>query len=345
MGFRIIELDVPDDRPTILLLEQLSAFAESRGMEAYVELPEPRSSGFELTLQGNSSYLNRMTPCVVHAALQIARDIDPDSAALQGIASEIGLQLEEQIVDWSDTQTITTARIGRELTARLDGDSGHPQLLEEVTLHLDRVAGSLAAHAGLSGPRAWRDRDRLDLLLRVDGLALIAAVRRFQRVAEDLSARLGGAHLVAALATFRSITNGIVRIRDVAEHIDEYGIGAGRTDRPAVEPGQAIEIVIEENELWISARSARIGALGVGEATKSLARCIAAATDHHAVFHYMPGFADFDFVRYDEAGDTSIVTRDEEDENMRQARAMMEKAFDRSVRPAPSPCANCGLDL
>lgn len=314
-------------------------------MDAYLDFAGDPPERCEVTLQANSTYLNDKTPYVRQAALQIATDIDPGCPELQALATEIGRQLDDQIVDWSGVSGITAARPGRELMERLAGDSGHAQLLEEVEVHLGRVTQELSDYAALSGPQAWRERDRLALALRVDGLALVAAARRFQRVAEDLAGRLSSSHLDAALTTFRAATFGLVQIRDVAEHIDEYGIGSGRLDRPRIEPGQAIDIEIGRSQLWILARSKQVEATLVGDAVRTLALCLAATAEHCAFMHYIPGLADVDFTVDDGQGGRRIVDRGEETAEMLETRRILAGKLRPTAGLPKSSCPHCALAM
>jgi len=343
MGFRILDMQLAQVPGAAVLVEQVAAFAAARGLDAYLDFAGDPPERCEVTLQGNSTYLNDMTPDLRQAALQIAADIDPGCAELQALATEIGRQLGAQIVDWSGVSGITAARPGRELVQRLAGDSGYAQLLEEVEVHLGRVTQELAEYAALLGPRAWQERDRLALALRVDGLALVAAGRRFQRVAEDLAARLSSPHLDAALTTFRAATFGLVQIRDVAEHIDEYGIGSGRLDRPRIEPGQAIDIEVGRSELWISARSKQVEATSVGAAVKTLALCLAATAENRAFMHYLPGLADVDFTVDDGEGGHRIVERGEESAEMLETRRILTSKLRHTDGLPHSSCPHCGL--
>jgi hypothetical protein len=104
MGDRVIKLQWPTapTRQELSLLRQVVAFASSYNAGADMSVPKRYPATVEITIGGNGSFLNDFTPYLNDSIAQIAADIDPNSEALRSIVSSIALQLNDQIVDWSD---------------------------------------------------------------------------------------------------------------------------------------------------------------------------------------------------------------------------------------------------
>jgi hypothetical protein len=239
MGYRVIRLEL-STAPTdldLLLLRQVVAFARFNKAAAFLTAPKRYPAVLEVTIEGNSSFLNDFTPYLNDSIAQIATDIDPNNESLQSIAVAIASQLNAHIVDWSDVSTIVLARRGRELEERIAGDSSFRQIGVELGIHARRIRSELAKYQKTTDPKAWRRRHDLALMLRIDSLALIVAARRLRRIADDIRRHLPGSHLSKALGRFDQKVPHLVDFRNIAEHIDEYSIGRGRYDASGLEPG------------------------------------------------------------------------------------------------------------
>lgn len=345
MGYRIISLIASDASrvEAAALIEEFIAFAESRGVSAHSDLcVDEDLPVIEVSLDANSSMLNGITPFLVETARQIACDIDPTSPLLERIVTAIGLQLVNQIVDWSSVPNITSNRPGREFLERITGDSGYAELTAELLVHKERVSRQLAILLKVNGRDAWRKRDESRHLLRIDGLALLGCVRRLKRVADDIALRIPGDHLTNAIAKFEQRTEGLVAVRDIAEHIDEYGIGVGRLDKSRSEPGQVFEIEIANSVATIGARGNKVNLLAVSEVALSLGECLRVATDHYFIYMSMPPFADFDFVVEEDKGSQRLVKREGESPEMSSFRDAMNNV-QLSANRMSAVCQNCGL--
>src|SRR5712691_4366978 len=223
MGYRIVRIEMVAE-PTQSeadLLEEVIAYAEFRNVTMYVDEPDEYPGVWDITLDGNSSFLSGITPDLIDMAARIACDIDPQDENLKRITSLISAQLTEQIGDWSGIPILTSARSGRELQERLDGEASFRRMKEELDIHHNRIESEVDEYFLIRGAAAWRRRNELALMLRVDGLALVAGARRLRRIADDVRRRMPGAHLNAAIGVFDVETPGLVALRDMAEHIDQ----------------------------------------------------------------------------------------------------------------------------
>ena len=164
MGYRVIRLELataPTDLD-LLLLRQVVAFARFNNAAAFLTVPKRYPAVLEVTIEGNSSFLNDFTPYLNDSVARIATDINPNNDSLQSIAVAIASQLNEQIVDWSDVPTIVLARRGRELNERITGDSSFRQIGAELDIHAKRIRSELAKYRKAIGPKAWRRRYDLE---------------------------------------------------------------------------------------------------------------------------------------------------------------------------------------
>jgi hypothetical protein len=347
MGYRVILIAL-STAPTDLdlsLLRQVVAFAQFNKADAFVTIPKRYPATLKLTIEGNSSFLNDFTPYLNDSITQIATDIDPNNKSLQSIVASIASQLNEQIVDWSGAPTLTLARKGRELEERIVGDSSFRQIGAELDIHAKRIKGALARYRKAAGPKAWRRRHELVLLLRIDSLALIAAARRLRRIADDVRRHLPGSHLSEALGRFDQKAPHLVDLRNIAEHIDEYGIGRGRHDASELEPGDVFKLEANDEHVTITARQHTVDVLSAYEACQSLIECLAAAIDHHRLTHLFPPVADFDFVTLTETG-THILGRNDESAEHAEARSLLVSALNRTLKHLPDiRCPKCSYWL
>src|ERR1035441_1714093 len=217
MGYRVIRLELTT-APTgldLLLLRQVVAFARFNKATAFLTVPKRYPAVLEMTIEGNSSFLNDFTPYLNDSIAQIATDIDPSNKLLQSIAVAIASQLNEQIVDWSDVPTIVLARRGRELGERTTGDSSFRQIGAELDIHAKRIRSELARYQHAAGPKAWRRRHDLAPMIRIDSLALIVVARRLRRIADDIRRHLPGSHLAKALGRFDQKVPHLVDLRNI----------------------------------------------------------------------------------------------------------------------------------
>ena len=343
MGYRVIRLELTT-APTgldLLLLRQVVAFARFNKADAFLTVPKRYPAALEVTIEGNSSFLNDFTPYLNDSIAQIAIDIDPNNESLQSIAASIASQLNAQIVDWSDVSTLMLARRGRELEERIAGDSSFRQIGMELDIHAKRIRGELAKCQKAAGPRAWRRRHDLVLLLRIDSLALIVTARRLRRIADDVRRHLPGSHLPEALGRFDQETPHLVDLRNIAEHIDEYGIGRGRHDASELEPGDVFRLEANGEHVTITARQHSVDVHSVYEACRSLIECLTGAIDHHKITHLFPPIADFDFVAYTETG-TQILARSDESAEHAEARSLLVSEINRTLKNLPGRrCPEC----
>ncbi len=343
MGDRVIQLQWPTapTRQELSLLRQVVAFASFYSVGADLSVPKRYPATVEITIGGNSSFLNEFSPYLNDSIAQIAADIDPNSETLRSIASSIAFQLNEQIVDWSDVPGLVLARKGRELEERISGDSSFRQVETELGVHARRIQDELEKYQKATGPRAWRRRHDLIILLRIDSLALIAAARRLRRIADDVRRRLPGSHLLRATKKFDRATPHLIDLRNIAEHIDEYGIGRGRQDASELEPGDVFQLDINDDCLTIVARQHAVDVLAVHRACQSLTECLAAAIDRNMITSLAPPIADFDFVEYTEAG-MRIIPRSNETDEHAQARSLIVSSINRTLRKLPGKrCPKC----
>jgi hypothetical protein len=301
MGYRIIllEMEGRPDSQLVSFLQQFIAYTRSQGAGVHSKRPKEFPGTWDITVEGNSSFLNELTTGISAMLTVIAADIDPQNAEITYVASEITSQLVSQIVDWSSAPTVLPDRPGRELGQRISGESSFLQLKDELIIHKTRIKDHLSRHHKAKGATAWRQRDALQLPTRIDSLALLSTARRLRRIAIDLLKRVPNDHLDAAIGRFDQATPNLILLRDIAEHIDEYSIGRGRRDTGNVEPAEVFYITLEEDDVSITARGQTLKVLAAFESCVSLINCLSAFSDHYAIFYLMPLVADFDFGTYD----------------------------------------------
>jgi hypothetical protein len=211
----------------------------------------------------------------------------------------------------------------------------------ELGIHAKRIRGELAKYQKATGPRAWRRRHDLALMLRIDGLSLIVAARRLRRIADDVRRHLPGSHLTKALSRFDQKAPHLVDLRNIAEHIDEYSIGHGRHDASGLEPGDVFKLEVNAERLILTARQRTVDVLTIYEACQSLIECLILAINHHMITHLFPPIADFDFVAYTEAG-TQTIARSDESAAHAEARSQLASVMSRTIRKLPAGrCPEC----
>lgn len=345
MGWRTISISLDEPPPSAVsaLLHQVVDLAEYHGLEGILTEPDAYPGVWEFTIQANSSLLNALTPDFAEAVHQIAADIDRGDDLLVSLAIEVQRQLEDQLVDHSHADSVQVARPGQQFQGLSFDDASPAFHAFEIELHRRRLDEAAATVATAAGPTAWRIREELQRRIRVDALALLMAVRRLRRSGQRLLEHLPGGHLEAAVQRFDEALPDLVLIRDIAEHIDEYTIGTGRRDEPGVEPGPVFNVLVgDAAEVTVAARGASVGvSVAITEASV-LAGCLQESIDHHLVHRLMPGFADFEFVRYVDGVPTVIAPEDEEAQH-REFRKAMEVL--RQSTPPPRPCGTCGTLL
>ena len=343
MGYRIVQLEL-STAPTafeLALLRQAVAYARFNKKDAFLTMPKRYPAVLEMTIEGNSSFLNDFVPYFNESINKIANDIDPGNESLQLIAASIASQLNEQIVDWSDTPTITLARRGRELAQMTDGDSSFTQIGVELDIHAKRIRDELARYQKAAGPRAWKRRHDLLPMLRIDSLSLIVAARRLRRGAEGVRRHLPGSHLLETLREFDQKAPHLIDLRNIVEHIDEYSIGRGRHDASGLEPGDVFILDISGERVTITARRRTVDVLSIYDACQSLIKCLSTAIDHHMITYLFPPIADFDFVAYTETG-KQIIARSDESAEHAEARSLIASTMSRSGKKLPARrCTEC----
>ena len=352
MGYRTINLpldEVPNTAVTAWA-EALVDFARWYGFGAsWAATAGDLGVCLEIELGGNSSHLNRMTPLISEAAGQIAHDISPGGQLLADHADEVGRQLTEQLISWDGVPHVTFTRSGREAEERLGGEASVAAFLREVDLHSSRISLDLRALTDASGPNGWRERLDAHFAIRVDAASVITCVRKIERVARDLHRRLNDSHLRAALTAFDASTSGVREIRNILEHIDEYVIGSGRLDHGVpTEPGPALEVDLENNDVVLSARGRRVKVNDVVVAARTLGKCIDAAGSIRLIELHFPGGIDFDLIRVNDDGSRTAV--DSTDPEQQQIKAVFTQARARVAALNLPPvnhgdCGTCGLPL
>ena len=283
---------------------------------------------------------------LTQSARQIRNDIDPDHQPLLIIEEAISAQLTHQLVDHGASQ-ITPGRRSRELFQRFGGEGSCDDLAADLEAHYARLENELKQHDTVSGPTAWRQRIELDRLIRIDAVAIISTVRKIRRVAQDLENRLAGDHLITSLETFDAHTEGLVALRDIAEHHDEYVVGQGRRDATGTEPGPVFDWHIANNDVAVTARGKTVRPLEFARRAQSLVRCSQSAADYHCVREWVSGMANPDFVRVDEDGSWTIIDESSQDEEQQYFAAVLHQ----SIRLPPDPkshrptCKECTLPV
>jgi hypothetical protein len=343
VGYRIIgvEFESPPIADEEAFIRQVAAFADSYGVGGILTPPERYPGQWEIILDANSSLLDGFTPYFIESVDVIANDIDPGSADLRALANYIGRVLSEQIVSRSGRGGVAPARPGRELLERIDGEASYPMLDVELDLHEQRVRDGVAEFHALTGPTAWRRRHDLRLVLWTDALALTSAARRLQRIASDLQQRLPSPHLRAALERFDQAAPGLIDLRNIAEHLDDYTVGKGRIDAVDVEPGDVFEMTITDDDVIVAARGREIGVLALRAACVALRSCLQNASDCHLLRSVTPPFADFDFIV--ETGDgPRYVRRHEETPEQVEFRTSLTSATQSRRQPRVAHCEQCG---
>lgn len=333
-------------------LAQMSAFSAFHGCQ-----PDFAENGSEhgvgrvaFTLDANSMWLNEFTDVFVDGCQEIAADIDPDDAELNRIVETIRSQLSAQLVPVSGDGVVTIARPGREGLQRIEGEASFLVLIDELEVHTERVRNNLTQLLSVSGVDSWRQRIHLRWMAAIDAGALIRSARRLERVAQQMRCLIPGEHLDLVHASFIGDTKGLIDLRDIAEHVDEYAIGRGRRDPPGEQPGAVFEYSITNEDIIVSARDHSLSVLHIAERSFRLGRCLKAASDHHPFHVLFPNGLDMDFMEEGSDGGMAYVEREAETAEQREARAVWE-----SVRNAPSAsgtqetedhvCPECGRAL
>jgi len=345
VGWRTLLLPL-DEEPSVDLVHLLGQIVEAaafHGVEGPLVEPEDYPGMWEFTLDGNSSFLNDVSPIFADLVSQIAHDIAPTDVVLGAVADEVRRQLDEQRVDWSGVDGVRVAERGHRFYVRSSGDASPAAQVLEINLHHERLEKGGRDYLGAMGPTAWQERHRLESQIRIDALGVIGAARRLRRTAAHLAQEMPGPHLQEALRKFDYATPHLVSLRDVSEHIDEYAVGAGKRDTPGAEAGPVFELRIHpDGEVTISARNAFLNVCPTVLACSSLAACLQASIDHYVLYRTMPGLADFEFTR-DVDGEAQAIAREDESPEhlaLRQAMGAMT-----SAEPDMEPCPSCGLPM
>lgn len=323
---------------------QVAAWGRSRGAVATLR----RKAGtVVLVFEGNSSFLNDLTPHIGNAALRIAADVDALSPVLVSWAQTIRAELDDQLVDWSDVPTVTVGRPNREHSVRLDGAAGAARIGAEIEVHVDRVRRALRRHHSASGPTAWRRRDASELILEIDARSLVGAARRASRLIDETSrTRLPGVHMTRVAERFNEQSEGLTTVRNIFEHLDAYEVGKGKLDQVGAEPGHAIALQVDPDDVVLLARSASVRLLAMAQAAQAALNCTSAALGFHFRWRAAADlFGGFDFVETDQASaERWIVRRDAETAEQRQHRDMFAKFRPEFTIP-DTPCPHCGLAM
>jgi hypothetical protein len=347
MGYRIILLEMEEkpDPQLISFLRQFISFTRFRGADVHSKKPKEFPGAWDITIEGNSSFLNGLTDELAAMLVVIAADVNPQHAEIVSTATDIAAQLSEQLVDWSATPTVLPARPGRELERRFYGESSFVQLKDELRIHTVRIKSQLAKYRSAKGPTAWRQRHALQLPVRVDSPALLSAARRLRRIASDLLQRSPNNHLDAAITRFDQAAPNLILLRDIAEHMDEYSIGRGRRDIGNAEPSEVFSIVIEHDDVSIAARGQTLKVLATYEACLSLVNCLSEFSDHYALFYLMPIIADFDFGTFDGQRFVPVARDSETAEQSRQRALINQSRMQSNFKLPDKQCPECGEQL
>jgi hypothetical protein len=352
VGWRTIRFDVaqPVSRSLRQWVREFREFTVWHGTDTMIERGHNEAvTHFEITLEGNSGFLNAMTPEFAAAAIQIASDIDPIDPQLRELARGAATQLQDQIVRRDGDGIIVPPRAGREVAERAEGEASLPVLRQELALHYDRVQAALRRLNNVTGPKAWHRRIELMFALRVDALATLNCVRRIERIASDLSGRFNGNdHIAAARQVFGRESEHVTDLRDMSEHIDEYVIGTGRLDRgQSVEPGQVFEISAAEGDVSISARGRKVNISVVVAAAERLAKCAEATTSARLLTLTFPGLAGVDFGKMESDGRCRVLAQEELSEDQLFARTKLDelRAGASGFLAGLGPCPHCGRPL
>jgi len=279
VGFRTIDVDWPIEhqREVTDFLQEVVRSAEYYGVAA--QLLPVAGIRYEIHLDGNSSYLNDMTEVLCATVTEIAGDCC-ESAFMLHIASTIGEQLREQMVDWSGVEGITPGRTSRETFERMHGEFSPDDLLQQVHISASRVAELCTRYAACAGLTAWYDRRALQTPARIDALALISAGRRFLRSVHDLAERLGDDHLRRVMSNLNMLVADLRTIRDVSEHLDEYSMGRGWRDSATTEPGPVVTVSLGPSGIIVGARGATVALREVAEKCDETMACVHASIEH-----------------------------------------------------------------
>ena len=231
------------------------------------------------TLDANTAWLDEVTPILVAGARELANDIDPIDPVLQAAVAEIGTQLTSQLELEADEVVVTGNRAAREADELLSGEASFRALQEELAVHRERVRNALDGVRLAKGPNAWRLRRRKQYLAGLDGLALINAVRRVQRIAGRIATRMPNGHIEKALRHFDSCAGNVIHLRNLSEHLDEYVLGKGRLDPIGREPGEVFELHVGPEDVTLTARGKSVAVLAADSHCQILLRCLEAAAE------------------------------------------------------------------
>ncbi|MEU8240172.1 hypothetical protein AB0C07_18150 [Actinoplanes missouriensis] len=327
----------------------MAAFARWCGATASVRREiEDGETYFDITIEGGSGFLNGRTDDFAEAASRIALDISPQDQGLMAIALDAGAQLRDQkIIHEPGEIVFLPTRASREGFERLQGEASMETLLRELAIQESRLAADIKNYNNAAGPRAWKKRESIAFLARIDALSIINCARRMERIARDLRTRLGGnSHLSAALQVFRQNTAHVTDLRNISEHLDEYVVGAGRMDDPSqVEPGEVFELIVERQDVVLSARSRSARILSVAAAVKVLCQCVQNTTEARFMELTWADGIDFDYAIIEDDGTSRILREEEYPPEVLGAKEAMARSrqggipFSQQVR---GNCADCG---
>ncbi|MGW0486500.1 hypothetical protein [Nonomuraea sp. NPDC003214] len=267
------------------------------------------------------------------------------------IAVDAGNQLrDQQVVNEPGEIVFLPTRASREGFERVRGEASVEALLTELSVHERRLLTDFKDFNKATGPKAWKKRQQILFVARIDALAIINCARRMERIARDLQRRLGNnSHIMAALQTFRRSASHVTDLRNISEHLDEYVVGAGRIDGSArVEPGEVFEIAIEGEDVVLAARSRSARILGVAAAVRDLCRCVHRTTEARFMEIDWADGVDFDFAIIEEDGTARILREEEYPPGVLRAKAAMARTgqngmpFSQQVR---EKCPDCDSPL
>ena len=354
MGWRTVEFQLrePNNPACAKFLEQMAEFGDLHGCRPDFErIGSAEDAGWvTFELGGNSLWLNDFSEIFIEGCREIGADIALDDDELKRIINEIESQLRQQSVPAVGDGIVTLARPGREGLQRIEGEASFPALIDELELHVNRLKEALLRLRSVSGADGWRQRVEFRRSGAIDAEAVIRTARRLQRVAHHICQLLPGDHLETAYRVFMEETAGLIDLRDMTEHIDEYVVGRGRRDRADEQPGPVFEYEVADDDVIVSARDRSLGVLIAAEHAFRLGGCLEAASKERWPRVVFPAGLDMDFMMETENGDLVYVDRDQEGAEQREFHATLE-----SVRSAASGtgnreeeaklCPECGVPL
>jgi len=354
MGWRTIEVGIRDSEgdPAVSLVGAFTEFAEFHGLDAFSEHYERANGklGIRVIVEGNSSSLNDMTGLLCDGAEEIAYDIAPNDRRLLRIARLIGAELRGQLTGGWGVPSVTTGRASREVEAIAYGQVSPFELEEELVVHSERIRSALKERRSTGGVDGWRDRRRIEHVCTVDLRSLVRTARILSRVGVVLGKAIPRPHTFSVMSRFEEETNGLVAVRNVLEHMDEYVVGKGRLNKDA-EPGAVLDYRFASDDVVISALD--VDGLAVSQLVESglrMARCLQTTIDHFVPLIRLKSLIDdFQFIVDDPNDNAVVVAPAEETESQVAFRSSFEEALPDAGELIPTiadlegvPCPSCG---